>query len=179
MTTKLSAADHVEIGRTLALFGHVADNWHTDGWHTHAPAADFRDDGLGLVFTDDVVFEFTRSGRVLQGIGAVREFLRTLPPDTPDHQTQDIVVLAEGDGTVRALSRYLAILPDGTVTNGEYTDVLVRLEEGWRIRSRRSIHRYPLATAPASTAPGAAGRDVTVRDEAWRPTAERLPDLLG
>ncbi len=155
MTTKLSAADIAEIGQTLALFSHVCDNR--------------QDDALGLVFTEDVVFEFARSGRTLRGLGEVREFLRAVPPDAPNHQTQDTAVLVDEDGTVRALSRYLAILVDGSVTNGDYEDVLVRLDAGWRIRSRRSVHRYPRE----------AGEQASTRGEAWLPSLERLPSLLA
>ncbi|MCM3884779.1 nuclear transport factor 2 family protein [Frankia sp. R82] len=153
-TATLSTTDLAEIGQTLALFAHVCDNRH--------------DDALGLVFTEDIRFEFARSGRVLDGLATLREFLLGLGPDAPDHQTVNTVVLVDPDGTVRALSRYIATLADGSATNGEYEDVLVRAAQGgWRIRARRSIHRYPRAPQEAPVP----------RDEAWRLSAERLPEL--
>ncbi|CAO5166595.1 SnoaL-like domain-containing protein [Frankia sp. AiPs1] len=171
VTATLSAADLAEIGQTLALFAHVCDNWREISGRQDGGQPDDRPpDALELVFTEDVRFEFARSGRVLDGLAEIRAFLRGIGPDAADHQTVNTVVLVDVDGTVRALSRYLAILADGSVTNGEYEDVLVRAEPGgWRIRSRRSVHRYPRASQEAPLP----------RGEAWRPSADRLPSLFS
>jgi hypothetical protein len=149
----LTPGDLADIRQTLALFAHVCDNR--------------QEDALGLVFTEDVVFTFARSGRVLTGLGEVLAFLRHLPPEAADHHTTDTVIMVGADGTVRALSRYLAVLPDGSVTNGEYEDVLVLVGDGWRIRSRRSIHRHPRAD----------GEVPSRRNPAWLPATDRVPPL--
>ncbi|EIV94786.1 nuclear transport factor 2 family protein [Frankia sp. QA3] len=161
MSTKLSATDLAEIGQTLALFSHVFDNRQADA--------------LGLVFTEDVAVEFQRSGRSLRGLAEVAEFQRQLPPEAADHQTVSTVVLSDPDGTVRAVSRYLAVLADGSVTNGEYRDVLVRTDGGWRIAARQIVPRYPLAAG----SPDAAGPVVQQPlPEQWRASADRLPNLV-
>jgi len=75
-------------------------------------------------------------------------------------------VLLDADGVVRARSRYIATLIDGTVHAGDYFDVLEHTPRGRRIRYRISIPRNP----------DLAG--VTLTEEftaAWRPTADNVP----
>ncbi|MER5646392.1 nuclear transport factor 2 family protein [Streptosporangium sp. NPDC002524] len=129
---ELSLEDVSGIRGTLALFSHVFDN---------AEVAD-----LGRVFTGDAVIELRRgAGRVVRGLPAIGEFALSLRPHGPDHQTLDSHIFVDGEGVVRARSRYLAVLPDGSVHNGDYLDVLQRTPEGWRIELRVSVPRYPLA----------------------------------
>ncbi|MCK9931551.1 nuclear transport factor 2 family protein [Frankia sp. Mgl5] len=150
MTARPSPADLAEITQTLALFAHVVDNRQTDD--------------LGLVFTEDASVSFERSGTLLRGFDEIAAFLLRLPPDAADHQTVNTAVLIDEDGTARALSRYISVGADGAVTNGDYEDVLVRADDGWRIRSRRIVARYPrVAADPAPR-----------RDPAWPPSVVRL-----
>ncbi|WP_155354280.1 nuclear transport factor 2 family protein [Acrocarpospora macrocephala] len=129
---ELSPEDVGNIRQTLALFAHVFDN---------KEVAD-----LGLVFTEDAVIELTRgAGRTIEGLAAIGELAVGLGADAPDHHTLDTHVSVDADGTVRARSRYLAILPDGSVHNGDYLDVLERTPGGWRIGRRVSVPRYPRA----------------------------------
>ncbi|MBB5081833.1 nuclear transport factor 2 family protein [Nonomuraea endophytica] len=128
--TELSREDISDIRGTLALFSHAFDNKDLDG--------------LGRVFAEDGVLELTKgAGRVVRGLRAIGEFAVGLGPEAPDHQTLDTHVFLDGDGVVRARSRYLAILPDGSVHNGDYLDELRHTGEGWRIGKRVSIPRYP------------------------------------
>ncbi|MFE9429201.1 nuclear transport factor 2 family protein [Kitasatospora sp. NPDC006697] len=129
-TPALSPADTEEIRTLLARFSHVFDNGDLDG--------------LAQVFAADGTIELARTGAVFAGLAAIREFNQRLGAQSPDHQTLDTVLTAQPDGTVRARSRYLAILPDGSVHNGDYFDELVRTADGWRIAHRRSVPRYPL-----------------------------------
>ncbi|MER6178447.1 nuclear transport factor 2 family protein [Streptosporangium sp. NPDC001681] len=129
---ELSLEDVSDIRGTLALFSHLFDN---------GEVAD-----LGQVFTEDAVIKLTRgAGRSVRGLPAIGEFALSLRPHGPDHQTLDTHVFVDGDGVVRARSRYLAVLPDGSVHNGDYLDVLRRTPQGWRIGLRVSVPRYPLA----------------------------------
>jgi hypothetical protein len=128
--TTLSVADVLAIQQTLARFSHLYDN--------------LVEERLDLLFTPDVVVEIgVGAGRTVRGIDRARAFREELGPRSPDHQTVDTVVQVDPDGTVRARSRYLAVLADGSVTNGDYLDVLVRTEVGWRISHRRTVPRYP------------------------------------
>ncbi|MET8161908.1 nuclear transport factor 2 family protein [Sphaerisporangium sp. NPDC005289] len=126
----MSLEDVSDIRGTLALFSHVFDNQEVGELHR--------------VFTEDAAIEMTRgAGRVVQGLPAIAEFSLVLGPDGPDHQTLDSHVFVDEAGAVRARSRYLAILQDGSVHNGEYLDLLERTPDGWRISRRVSIPRFP------------------------------------
>jgi uncharacterized protein (TIGR02246 family) len=133
MTPRVSLGDDAEIRQLLARFPHAFDNADADA--------------LGEVFTADAVIVLAGNGREFHGLTAIREFSAALGPHSPDHQTLDTVLTPDpGDpeGTVFAQSRYLAILPDGSVHNGDYLDRLARTPQGWRIAHRRSVPRYPL-----------------------------------
>lgn len=133
LPSALTSADIEELRLLLARFAHVFDNGDT-------PA-------LEEVFTEDGVIVLAGPGREFRGLAAIREFNTGLGGQSPDHHTLDTVFHVDPEdpyGTVRARSRYLAVLPDGSVHNGDYLDVLVRTAKGWRIAHRRSVPRYPV-----------------------------------
>lgn len=131
MSAPLRYADRLEIAHVLALFTHAFDN---------GDAAD-----LKLVFTEDAVIELRRTGREIKGLDAIIAFAAELAADRgPDHHTLDTILIAETPGRVRARSRYLAVLPDGAVHNGDFLDLLVLTAVGWRIARRVAVPRYPL-----------------------------------
>ncbi|SEL82502.1 nuclear transport factor 2 family protein [Streptacidiphilus jiangxiensis] len=130
MSKELPADDAERIRQLLARFAHVFD--------------DRESQELGEVFSDDAVIELTGSGRTYRGLAEIRAFHRDLGAGAPDHHTVDTLLLPQDDGTVHARSRYLALLPDGGVHNGEYRDVLVTTADGWRIALRRSIPHFPV-----------------------------------
>ncbi|MEE1822021.1 nuclear transport factor 2 family protein [Streptomyces sp. BE20] len=125
----LSPADAEQLRQLLARFSHAFDNADAEA--------------LAGVFAEDGVIELARTGAVFTGLEKIRVFARDLGQDHPDHQTLDSVLTVDEDGTVRGRSRYLAILPDGSVHNGDYFDVYTRTADGWRIAHRRSVPRYP------------------------------------
>jgi SnoaL-like domain len=118
------------IGQTLAAFAHVFDDHELDLFD--------------LVFTEDAVIELTRgAGSVKRGLAAIRSFAASLPEGGLDHHTLDTVVFVGEDGIVRARSRYLALLSDQSVHNGEYLDELAHTPAGWRITRRIAVPRIP------------------------------------
>ncbi|MFE0465203.1 nuclear transport factor 2 family protein, partial [Kitasatospora sp. NPDC058965] len=129
-TPALTLDDTEQLRQLLARFSHAFDNADPDA--------------LGTVFAPDAVIELARNGAVFTGLAEIRAFSADLGPSSPDHQTLDWVPGVDPDGTVRGRSRYLAILPDGSVHNGDYHDVYRRTPAGWRIAHRRSVPRYPL-----------------------------------
>ncbi|MFJ8039157.1 nuclear transport factor 2 family protein [Kitasatospora sp. NPDC096147] len=131
MTDQLTLDDAEQLRQLLARFSHAFDNADAEA--------------LGTVFAPDGVIELARTGAVFEGLEAIRAFSRDLAPEHPDHQTVDITFRRDEDGVVRGRSRYLVLLADGAVHNGEYLDVYTRTPEGWRIARRRSVPRYPLA----------------------------------
>ncbi|CCH32012.1 nuclear transport factor 2 family protein [Actinosynnema sp. NPDC047251] len=121
------------VDQVCALFPHVFDN---------------RDlDRFPLVFTEDAVIRLTMgTGREVRGLDAIREFAVAIGPDRVDHHTLDSVVTRAPDDppdVLRVRSRYLAVLADGGVTNGDYLDEFHRTWAGWRIALRISVPRFP------------------------------------
>jgi len=152
MADSLSVEDVLEIHELLARFGHVFDS---------RDAA-----GMTEVMTADGVSEGTiGAGYTVPGMRAIQEFTRRCPPDTPDHNTVGAIVFVDADGVVRARSRYIAPLVDGTVHAGDFFDILVRTPQGWRISYRISVPRRPVL--PISPPP-------PEFFDAWRP---RVGDL--
>ncbi|HEV2634431.1 MAG TPA: nuclear transport factor 2 family protein [Actinocrinis sp.] len=130
MSDRPDPADLAEIHQVLALFPHVFD---TKDEH-----------GLGLVFSADAEIELTRgAGSVKRGLAEIRAFAQAIADDSLDHHTLNTVVFVDDAGVVRARSRYLAILADQSVHNGDYYDTLVHTPDGWRIRQRISVPRFP------------------------------------
>ncbi|GAA2064184.1 hypothetical protein GCM10009839_89510 [Catenulispora yoronensis] len=156
MPRGLSPADLADIHRSLALFAHIFDNR--------------LEEELDLVFTEDVtVGNSLGAGYEVTGFDQARAFLRRMTADTADHNTLNPVVLVHEDGTVRVRSRYIAVLPDGSIHNGEYFDVLRFTPKGWRISYRMSAPRFPRVECVQLSE--------SFLDH-WRPTAARLPDIV-
>lgn len=152
MPRTLTAADFAGIHQALAQFAHTFDNGETDA--------------LGEAFSQDVTVENTIGGGYsVPGLAAAASFTRGRRPDTPDHHTHDTVVLIAADDTVRARSRYIATLVDGTVHAGEYFDIVENTDTGWRITYRISAPRYPALPAIPLTAEFL---------EPWQPNADNV-----
>lgn len=128
--TAFQESDRREIYDLLALYGHVADD--------PSPT------GIRRVFTEDAVFDADDMGAGrYEGADAIAAFFaRGKPPHPPSHHTTNVFAWDDG-GTVRALGKW--IVPDGRgdVASGDYRDVLVRTEAGWRIAERIAIARHP------------------------------------
>ncbi|OPC80291.1 hypothetical protein B4N89_04430 [Embleya scabrispora] len=130
MTKVLTPVDLAEIHRTLALFAHVFDNGDVDG--------------LGLVFTEDVVVEIGLGPkRAFHGIAEFAEYTRSKSAATPDHHTVNTTVEVDEHGQVQTRSRYIGINPAGRITGGEFLDILRKTPAGWRIAYRLSLPRAP------------------------------------
>jgi SnoaL-like domain len=125
----LSPSDIVAIHQLLALYGHAAD------WPTQARLAE--------VFTEDAVFHSRVRNVRLVGLAAIQEwFALGKPPHPPAHQSTNVFVYT-ADETVRVMSKYIAIDHEtGTARTGDYADIVVKTEAGWRIKERVSIARF-------------------------------------
>jgi SnoaL-like domain len=139
--------DRREIEALLAHYGHVADD----------PSLE----GIRLIFSEDGVFDATdMDAGLYEGASAIAAFFALgKPPHPPSHHTTNVFVWSD-DGTVRALSKYLA--PDrdsGGIMSGDYRDVLVRTEDGWRIAERIAIARHPQGQSVAAGFPDAAASE--------------------
>ena len=128
----LTVEDRLDILDVIARFGVVHDLRQTDL--------------LPEVFTPDaqIDFSFVGGGSPF-GLEKYRKILDGMVKSGfhADHQTTDTILIADGADGARARSRYLAIRPDGAMSNGEILDRLRRTAAGWRIAERRMIRRWP------------------------------------
>jgi ketosteroid isomerase-like protein len=129
----VNVSDRLAIHELLGLHGHLMD------------AGAF--DRLGELFTPDVVYDLTAYGAgELIGPSAVADAGRALGDRNPvGHHVTNIVVREDPDGTVRAVSKGIGIMADGTAGSVVYEDELRNTAAGWRIARRRvTPRRTPL-----------------------------------
>jgi hypothetical protein len=137
----LDVADRLAIHELLGLYGHLID--------------DRRWDDLHLVFTRDVVYDASDFDMpVTSGLDALvaewtSEVGMTRHPLA--HHATNVVVLVDGDGTVRVRSKGIGVGPGGRVGSVTYDDVVVRTAEGWRLARRTATLRRPAETGRRST----------------------------
>jgi 3-phenylpropionate/cinnamic acid dioxygenase small subunit len=136
----MDVADRLALHELAALYGDTIDN---RDW-----------DGLGRVFTDDMVYANpTMPGRDLVGLPLLKTFMsRARHPLT--HLISNVRVDEEEDGPV-VHSRVLLLRDDGTAQAGEYHDRVVRTDDGWRIRHRTYVARVRPAGDPPAPEPSA------------------------
>lgn len=134
-TNPLSVEDRLAIEDVLERYSIALNN---NDW-----------DALGQVFTEDSVQEWSESSEGamsarMVGRKAIVNMVSSLPQykaGTNDHLNVNSVIWRDGTGTVRAWSYYVVPMPDKTVRAGEYLDVFVNTEDGWRISYRRGNRR--------------------------------------
>jgi len=83
---------------------------------------------------------------VAEGLTALKELALQLGDANPvGHHITNVVLTEEGDGEVRALSKGIGIMADGSCGSGTYEDRIVHTPAGWRI-AHRTVHarRVPL-----------------------------------
>jgi hypothetical protein len=127
----ITAEDRLAIHDVIALHGHIADD---RAW-----------DRLGDLFTDDAVLDLADFGYgTLHGLQAIKDLSRGSQDDKGQplghHATNIIVVSQDGEG-VRARSKALAVMADGTSGTAVYEDTLRRGDHGWRIIRRKVVAR--------------------------------------
>lgn len=114
--------DAMMINKLLADYGHVVDEHDWDRAHE--------------VFAEDFVFEMGGSGRPdLHGIADIVATFKGR--NMYAHVTTNVSITEDGDGTVRAHSKFIGFPNEGPPVTGDYHDELVRTPAGWRLRRRR------------------------------------------
>jgi 3-phenylpropionate/cinnamic acid dioxygenase small subunit len=124
-TSQPDAETIVAIEQLIARYGHVVDDGDLDA--------------LAEVFTtEDCAFDVSAFGQgVHRGLEAIRAiFALGSPPHPPAHLTTNVYVTS-ADGETHVRSKWLTISRStGTVRSGDYDDVVVSTENGWRIQTR-------------------------------------------
>lgn len=129
----LSAADRTAVTELIARHGHLVDSGRLDL--------------LDELFTPDATLDVTDlGGGVLHGTAAAREAALALGDGNPvGHLVTNTVLTETADDRVRALSKGLGVMADGTCGTVTYDDTVVRGAHGWRITHRAiHAHRRPL-----------------------------------
>ena len=118
----LTADQTLTIQQLVALHGHLVD--------------DLEVDRFGEVFTADIVYDLENLGYgTLRGADALKAASAT-DRDRVGHLVTNTVVTEGPDGQVRARSKALGILRDGTAGSVVYEDLLRLTPDGWRIAHR-------------------------------------------
>jgi hypothetical protein len=120
----LAIEDRFAIADVINLHGHLSDR----GDFTSMPT----------LFAEDVTYDVSAlGGGVLVGLSAVREAALELGDANPlAHHVTNTVLEEAPDGTVRALSKYLGVMTDGSVASGTYEDTIKNGDGGWKITHR-------------------------------------------
>jgi 3-phenylpropionate/cinnamic acid dioxygenase small subunit len=128
----MTPEDRVAITDLISMHGHLTDSGQLDR--------------MTELFTDDVVYDLTDYGQEpLVGRESLRQAALALGDRNPVGHHVTNIVLTELPDEVRALSKGLGVMADGTCGSATYEDVVVRTSEGWRISRRRIVaHRAPL-----------------------------------
>jgi 3-phenylpropionate/cinnamic acid dioxygenase small subunit len=134
---ELGAYDLLMIHQLLAYYGHVVDD---RDW-----------DRFVELFTPDATLDYTRAGAptVLHGVDEIRAFFRDANHPSA-HHVLNIVVTRSG-GEVRVRSKFFVPYTRETHVpkrwfGGDYDDVVVRTDTGWRFAFRACTGRWQFTT---------------------------------
>ncbi len=120
--------DRLAIGELLANYGHVLD--------------DLAHDRYPEIFTDDAVFDMSAFGR--PSLNSRAEIANAFQGrNLYGHLTTNIVIEELTRDSARVRSKYIGFANDGGIQTGDYFDVVVRTEHGWRLKVRRPVARTP------------------------------------
>jgi 3-phenylpropionate/cinnamic acid dioxygenase small subunit len=131
----VDALDLILIHHLLGQYGHLVD---AKEW-----------DRFDELFTDDAVLDYTgvRAPEVLHGRRAIADFFRSANHPSAHHVTN--IVVTEEQGEVRVHSKFFAPYTRPSHDpkrwyGGDYHDVVVRTDDGWRFARRACTARWLL-----------------------------------
>ena len=126
----LTADDQLAIHQLISLYGHIIDERQFSRSHE--------------LFTHDVCYDVTdfKAG-VHVGVDAIVDLWKASNRHPLAHHATNIVVTQDADGTTRVVSKGIGVLPDGKVGSTIYKDIVVKTNQGWRIKDRIALLRHP------------------------------------
>lgn len=125
----LTIEDKLAIHDLISLYGHIIDERQVTRTHE--------------LFTDDAVYDVTDfNAGCFVGWEQIAQTWRESEGKHPlAHHATNVLITEDGDGTVRVVSKGIGLRPDGRVGSVTYTDVVVKVAQGWRIRERIAVLR--------------------------------------
>jgi len=134
----IEAMDHLQIQYLLGQYGHLLD---AEDWSTFA-----------TLFTPDAVLDYTgvRAPKVMHGIDEIVEYFQKANHPSAHHVTN--IVVQEVEGEVRVHSKFIVPFTRAGHTplrwyGGDYLDVVVKTEDGWRFAKKSCRARWQLTYA--------------------------------
>jgi hypothetical protein len=130
---ELALEDRLAVTELIALHGHLMDAGELDR--------------SGELFTPDVVYDLSAFGQgQVTGIAALMAVALALGAANPvAHHVTNVVIEEAAEDRVRARSKGLAVMVDGSCGSVTYEDTVVGVAEGWRICHRKVVpRRVPL-----------------------------------
>ncbi|MDJ0343394.1 nuclear transport factor 2 family protein [Streptomyces sp. H10-C2] len=130
----LTSEDRAAITELISLHGHLTDDGELDRMHE--------------VFTADITYDLSDFGHgSLEGLAAVRDAALAMGELNPvGHHVTNVILSELADRHVRARSKGIGIMADGTSGSVTYEDTISRGDQGWRISHRKVIaRRTPLS----------------------------------
>ena len=120
--------DRQAIYELLAKYGHILD----DVAHHRYPE----------IFTEDVVFDMGAYGHA--NLNSRAEIAAASQGrNMYGHLTTNIVIEELVHDSARVHSKYIVFANDGGIHTGDYFDVVVRTDAGWRLKVRKAVPRAP------------------------------------
>ncbi|MFF0015480.1 nuclear transport factor 2 family protein [Streptomyces sp. NPDC005374] len=130
----LALEDRLAVTELIALHGHLVDAGELDR--------------MDEVFTADIVYDLSDFGQgEVVGLAALKEAALALGAGNPvAHHVTNVVLEEVSEDRVRALSKGLGVMTDGSCGSVTYEDTVVRVgTAGWRVGHRRLLaRRVPL-----------------------------------
>ncbi len=133
----LTVDDRIAVNDLIHEYGHLVDTGELDR--------------LAELFTADVTYDLADFGQgTLTGVAAIRSAALALGDANPvGHHVTNVVLTEQADGRVRARSKGIGIMADGTTGSVLYDDLIVRHGDTWRISHRKIVaRRAPLGGVP-------------------------------
>jgi len=125
-------ADRQAIYELLANYGHILD----DVAHHRYPE----------IFVEDVVFDMSAFGQ--PNLNSRAEIAATFQGrNVYGHLTTNIVIEELGHDSAQVHSKFIGFGNDGNILTGDYFDVVVRTDAGWRLKIRKAVPRVPRVLA--------------------------------
>lgn len=143
----LETADIIEIRRVLELVHHLIDLRRFDELHK--------------VFAEDAVYDLSyRNLAPVLGCAGIKALCeKSFASDythLTGHHCTNIYIYVDPDGTVKAKSKVLCVMQDGTSQAADMDDIIAKTAAGWRIKRRTASSRHKDAVTWTTTGNDAA-----------------------